>query len=210
MKKWRLFLTLSAEEAWINGVQMQGYRLARVSAGHHRYTFEPLPATATFNPATRLDFRDGSLSKRAYRDYQQLFLDSGWQLIRGSRYGGIQYFQQTRATADDDIFSDKLSKGLCRSRDQRMGMIYGGIFLVWFVTFGLENRGLNGTELWNFRSWYLRPGLWQMPSDQFWPAFWFETPFALLRGGVPFIFLLISVYYFARAFSTMRSNQLDD
>lgn len=205
MKKWRLFLTLSAEETWINGIQMQGYRLIHVSPIKHCYTFAALPTDTAFNPMTRLDVRDRPLSKQDYQDYQQLFMDSGWTLIRGSRFGGIQYFQQNREMVGDDIFSDDQSKAANWSRDQQLGVSYGTLCLVWFVSVGLESKWTSAVNIFNFKSWYLRPGLWQMPSSQFWPAFWFETPFALIRGLVPFVVLIISGYYFARAFSTRRS-----
>ncbi|MFC6182101.1 DUF2812 domain-containing protein [Lactiplantibacillus daowaiensis] len=208
MKRWHLFLTLSAEEDWLNGIQMQGYRLVRVQPVWHRYTFEALPADATFSPVTRLDCREAILSKRHYQDYCQLFSDSGWTLIHGNRYGGIQYFQQSRVTATDEIFSDQTSKALSQSHDSNLGIVYGVVFLVWFLGLNLESKWLNNLNVFDFRSWYFRPGLWQMPSSQFWPAFWFETPFALFRGLMPFVLLLISGYYFARVFSTMRTTPL--
>ncbi|MDR4934137.1 hypothetical protein RF371_10055 [Companilactobacillus paralimentarius] len=42
MRKFKLFLSLRAEEKWINLVQETGYRLVKVNPFLHIYTFEKL------------------------------------------------------------------------------------------------------------------------------------------------------------------------
>lgn len=196
MIKFRLFWDLNEEENWINTIQTNGYRLVGVRPCLHCYEFQALTSTESLNPYTRLDFRDWGMKRRDYQDYRQLFNDSGWQLIAGSRHGGTQYFQQRRETAVRDIFSDEQSRQQSRRRFMRYGYINGYLFLMMFLMLLWENPDVS---LFNFRSWYLTPGLWQMPSEWFWKALLFETPFVLFRMGTTFIFFIVGMYYFGRA-----------
>lgn len=197
MKKIRVFLNLDEEENWINGVQAAGYRLTFVNHILHSYTFVPLTVTDEFTPTVRLDFRDHGLSWRNYQDYRQLFNDSGWRLIGGSRHGGVQYFQQRRDSVDNTIFSDERSKQDSRRRYSRMGYFYGVLFLTMFFVLTHLSSGVN---IFNFQSWYLTPGLWQMQGNRFWQAFWFETPWALLRVIPVYAFGVASCVYLGRAY----------
>lgn len=104
MHKYRLFLTLATEEAWLNLVQEQGYRLTRVNRWLHRYTFEALPRETAFPPLTRLDFRPVHCWGEDYLNYVTLLADSGWQRVAVSRWGGIQYFQQDRPLTTPKLF----------------------------------------------------------------------------------------------------------
>ncbi|WP_143462550.1 DUF2812 domain-containing protein [Levilactobacillus enshiensis] len=196
MKKFRVFLDLNREEDWINAVQATGYRLTRVNSYFHYYTFQPLVATDQFNPYTRLDFRDKWMSRRNYQNYRQFFSDSGWRLIAGGRHGGIQYFQQKAATSDRDIFSDEHSKLSCRQRSSRYSALCGVLFLL-YVFYILKM--MSNVNIFDVKSWYLTPGLWQMQGDLLWKAILFETPFALLRVLPVFLFLIVGIYYLCRA-----------
>ncbi|WP_225421807.1 DUF2812 domain-containing protein [Levilactobacillus fujinensis] len=194
MKKFKLFLDLNTEEDWINGVQAGGHRLTGVNPFLHRYTFQRLASAEDFNPYTRLDFRDRGLSRQHYQDYQQLFNDSGWRLVTGSRHGGIQYFQQMSPASGHDIFSDDRSKQRSRNRDSRCAYVNGAFFLSYFYFF-MHSSSIN---LLDPRSWYLTEGLWHMQGEWFWKAFAFETPFVLLRMIPAFLFLILGIYYFSR------------
>ncbi|WP_203642588.1 DUF2812 domain-containing protein [Levilactobacillus andaensis] len=199
MKRFHVFLDLNEEEDWINAVQEAGYCLTAVNPFLHRYTFAALTTTDQFNPYTRLDFRDKGMNRRNYQNYRQLFSDSGWRLIAGSRHGGIQYFQQKNATSDHDIFSDERSKVRCRQRFSRFSAIYGAVFLSYFFIF---IKGMENINIVDVRTWYLTPGLWQMQGEWFWKALLFETPFVLLRILPIYIFLIVGIYYLCRVIRT--------
>ncbi|MCZ4370140.1 DUF2812 domain-containing protein [Enterococcus lactis] len=56
------------------------------------------------------------MGKIKYEDYVTLFSDSGWKLIKGSRSGGAQYFQQEYPDVTRDIFSDTDSQESVKKR----------------------------------------------------------------------------------------------
>ena len=198
MKKFRIFLSLKKEEEWINSIQEEGYGLVSVKSVVPLYIFERLKNKEVFIPYVRLDFREKSMRKTNYEDYVTLFSDSGWKLIKGSRWGGIQYFQQTSPDVTRGIFSDKDSQESMKKRYVKFGYSYGFLFLLYSYIFYRSQSG-NMSNLLNFKSWYLTPNLWSLNGYKFWFAFLFETPFALLRVVPLFICLFIGIYYLMRS-----------
>ncbi|MGY3748914.1 DUF2812 domain-containing protein [Vagococcus acidifermentans] len=198
MKKFRLFLSLDKEEEWINAIQETGYELVSVNSVIPIYTFMKLSSKETLIPYVRLDFREKSMNKTNYEDYVTLFSDSGWKLIKGSRSGGSQYFQQKRPDVTREIFSDKDSQESVKRRYVKFCYSYGFLFLLYFYLF-YRNQSGNLSNLLDFKSWYLTPNIWNLKGHSFLFAFLFETPFALLRVTPPFIFLFLGIYYLMRA-----------
>ncbi|WP_155962502.1 DUF2812 domain-containing protein [Streptococcus ruminantium] len=200
MKKRKLFTSLQDEENWINMIQSQGYQLMKVNPLLATYHFEK--CTAAPKPV-RLDFREQIL-KEEYPNYLSLFSDYGWEPIQGSKRNGVHYFQKMNATSDTNIFSDKESKKAFYSRYQNYAYSYFGLFLtLFFIHYqvGLQN----GYTLWNPKSWYLTPGLWERTGTSFWFGFLFETPFALFRSGIiPLFFLAWSIYFLCIAEKVKR------
>lgn len=198
MHKFRMFLSLKKEEEWINSIQEEGYELVSVPSAVPMYIFEKLENKESFIPYVRLDFREKSMRKTNYEDYVTLFADSGWKLIKGSRYGGIQYFQQKSPNVTRGIFSDKDSQESMKKRYVKFGYSYGFLFLLYFYIF---YRSQSGTlsHLFDFKSWYLTPNLWNLNGYRFWFAFLFETPFALFRVLPLFICLFLGMYYLIRS-----------
>ncbi|WP_275353725.1 DUF2812 domain-containing protein [Enterococcus faecium] len=162
------------------------------------YTFEKLASKETFIPYVRLDFREKSMGKIKYEDYVTLFSDSGWKLIKGSRSGGAQYFQQEYPDVTRDIFSDTDSQESVKKRYVKYGYTYGTLFLLYFFIF-FSSNSWNLDKILNFKSWYFTQGLWEMEGMWFWKAFIFETPFVLLRVLPLFFFLFLGIYYLLRS-----------
>lgn len=103
MKKFRIFLSLKKEEEWINSIQEEGYRLVSVNSLVPMYTFEKwLVKKCSFRMYALI--LEKKYEKSNYEDYVTLFSDSGWKLIKGSRSGGAQYFQQEHPDVTRDIF----------------------------------------------------------------------------------------------------------
>lgn len=196
MKKFRIFLSLKKEEEWINSIQEEGYKLVSVNSVVPMYTFEKLSTKEMFIPYVRLDFREKSMKKTNYEDYVTLFSDSGWKLIKGSRSGGAQYFQQKRPDVSRGIFSDKDSQESAKRRYVKYGYSCGFLFLLCSYSF---SRNTSWTQIINFKSWYLTPNIWNLKGGSFWYAFLFETPFALLRVLPLFFFLFLGIYYLIRS-----------
>ncbi|UQF70912.1 DUF2812 domain-containing protein [Vagococcus lutrae] len=199
MKKFRIFLSVKAEEDWINAIQEDGHELVSINSLLPLYTFKKTANKESFVPYVRLDFREKSMSKSNYEEYLTLFQDSGWKLIKGSRFGGNQYFQQEHADATREIYSDKDSQESMKRRYVKYGYTYGFLFLLYFYIFSTTSSR-NLSDIFNVKSWYLTPNLWEMKGAWFWKAFIFETPFALLRVVPLFIFLFLGVYYLLRSF----------
>ena len=199
MKKFKIFLSLKKEEEWINSIQEEGYKLVSVSSVMPMYTFEKLADKEMFIPYVRLDFREKSMKKIDYDNYVTLFSDSGWKLIKGSRFGGVQYFQQEYPDVTREIFSDVDSQESVKKRYVKYGYTYGTLFLSYFLIFS-SSKSWSLNNILNIKSWYLTPGLWEMKGMWFWKAFIFETPFALLRVLPLFFFLFLGVYYLLRSF----------
>lgn len=162
------------------------------------YTFEKLASKEKFIPYVRLDFREKSMGKIKYEDYVTLFSDSGWKLIKGSRSGGAQYFQQEYPDVTRDIFSDTDSQESVKKRYVKYGYTYGTLFLLYFFIF-FSSNSWNLDKILNFKSWYFTQGLWEMEGMWFWKAFIFETPFVLLRVLPLFFFLFLGIYYLLRS-----------
>ncbi|CAJ1177014.1 hypothetical protein FD33_GL000929 [Companilactobacillus paralimentarius DSM 13238 = JCM 10415] len=212
MRKFKLFLSLRAEEKWINLVQETGYRLVKVNPFLHIYTFEKLNSETDFSPYTRIDFHDENMSTSKYLDYVTMFSDSGWKLVYGSRHGGAQYFQQKNAQSPRDIFSDLESKNLPRKRFINFALTYVILLFTDFFVF-IQAGYFNWNNLFNLRSWYLTPGLWNMKGNVFWRAFLFETPFALLRSVFFLFFLIMGIYYILKAIvngNDVRESTIND
>lgn len=195
MKKFKMFLSLTSEENWINSIQESGYRLTKINAFLHCYTFKAL-TDDQFNPYVRLDFREKGMSKEKYAEYKTLFSDSGWQLLKECRSGGTQYFQQKSPEVSREIFSDTDSRVGLRKRYIRFSYMYGVLFLLYSMLMFKNSAGIN---LLNFRSWYFTPGIWQMSGIQFWRAFIFESPIVIFRILPPFVLIFFGFYYLLRA-----------
>jgi len=130
-----------------------------------------------------------------------LFEDSGWQHISGTKYSGNQYFKQLDNCNCDDIFSDDTSRAERYKRLSNMMLYMLIVFIPLVATSYMQ--GTSGLEAFiNPRELYLTSGLWEMSGSEFWRAFLFETPFALMRGFSTSLGLLIFLAY---AFATIKS-----
>jgi len=192
MKKYKLFLSnIEKEEKWIGKVLRDGYRLIRVNSNFLSYSFEKNHNNP--NQIVKIDFREFSKNDE-YENYKALFEDAGWRYICGSKSSGKHYFERVSAHATEDIFSDQTSRAERYKRISKMWFGLFGAFLPLIIA--LQSKGLfDLSRLFNWKEFYLTPGLWEMPTLKFWAAFLFETPFALGRGVSAWL-LLITVIGF--------------
>ncbi|MGT2950368.1 hypothetical protein BU202_04640 [Streptococcus cuniculi] len=198
MKKHKLFVTISAEEQWINQIQAQGYRLIKVSPYTGGYTFEKVEQETDI-PVVRLDYRQFA-SKQDYFEYLSLFAECGWTLIPGSRRGGYQYFTHTGNDGDTDIFSDDESRQALHKRVSKNAFLLFTISMTNFLSLHLLNSH-HQQSIWNLKELY-RPGLWERSGADFWIPFLIETPIVLfLRSLFPaFIILGAALFYLYMAY----------
>lgn len=201
MRKFRIFLSLDSEENWINSVQENGYELSNINL-FNIYHFRKRTSIQDFNPYVRLDFREKGMKKDQYYDYITMFSDSGWDLLKGSRLGGIQYFKQNNIHSDREIFSDNESKNALHKRYSRFGSTYGLLFLI----YGYLLSQMQSINLFNFRTWYLTPGIWSMQGSTFFKAFFFETPFVILRTIPLLVFMYLGILYLCRSITNKENK----
>lgn len=103
MKKFKMFFDIEKEERWLNEQLQKGYRCTNIS-GLGTYSFEK---TDNKN-VMRLDYQD-YLSNNKLNEYKGIYEDFGWNNIKGSRLGGIQYWQK-EDDEQNEIFSDRQSR----------------------------------------------------------------------------------------------------
>ncbi len=94
---------MKKEEEWINSIQEEGYRLVSVNSLVLCILLKKWLSKEMFIPYVRIDFRK-KYEEIKLRDYVTLFSDSGWKLIKGSRSGGAQYFQQEHPDVTERYF----------------------------------------------------------------------------------------------------------
>lgn len=192
---WQLkcFFDFRKEEKWLEDMGRKGYRLRKSSGGFYQFDYCNTPGE--FN--IKIDYRYFSKSQD-FLNYCALFEDSGWQHIAGSKNSGTQYFVKNRADAGDDIFTDNFSRAGRYKRISFMWMTMAVIYLPLACSF-ITTGFIRAQSIFNWKSLYLTPGLWELKGIHFWRAFLFETPFALLRGfGWTGFLLVVAIYaYYA-------------
>lgn len=194
MRKYKFFISFEKEEVWLNKLAKQGWLLESASSGGYKF-FEGPPQDVNY----RIDFRTFK-NKAALAEYVQLFEDTGWRHIAGTRYSGAQYFAPLRPDASDDIFSDDASRAGRYRRSNEVWLSFLLFYTVFFVVFAL-NGFIDVHAMLHPKELYYTPGLWEMTGSEFWRAFWFETPFALGRGFLWAVYplgMLVYLYLFIR------------
>lgn len=203
MHKFRLFIDLDKEEAWLREMSAQGWLFRRKSISGYWFTQENYG-----EQIYRIDYRKfKTLSD--YNDYLSLFEDSGWIKVEGSKGSGYQYFAAQTNNAKTDIFSSDAERA---SRYRKIAQ-YWIVFLVFYVAV-FAGQLVSGTypfELWtNPMSPYIDAGILDMP--------WHLTP-VLIIVMIPYvlsllyalaipIFAAISMFYVmkARSLRIKKSN----
>ncbi|MCL2423960.1 MAG: DUF2812 domain-containing protein [Micrococcales bacterium] len=102
------------EEEWLNDMAARGWHLSDVSPLWGRYKFVSGEPNSTL---VRIDYRRLANGDELAH-YRSLFADAGWHLVHNAHRGTgwtaqlfpQQYLVRTRADADEDIFSDDLSR----------------------------------------------------------------------------------------------------
>ena len=137
----------------------------------------------------RCDVRSFKLYSE-YQAYLTMFEDAGWHHISGNMNGDIQYFERVRPDADEELFSDTTSRAERYLRLTKRYLFTLFTTLSCFMAFFLTNN-FHIQNLFHMKDMYYTPGLWGKTGMSFWGAFLFETPFALVRGGVLHLIILL-------------------
>lgn len=187
MNKYKFFIDPLNEEQWINEMQNKGYRLTDISLDFI-YKFEE----SSEEYVTRVDYQE-QMSKSKFEEYISIHEEFGWEHIRGGRFGLMTQVWSKVPDGNDELFSDRESKMNYYKRYMKMTGGLATFFLVismYVLLFNPDNAGII----------FLTPGLWEMHGMEFWRAFLFELPFALMRALPLILFpvtvaLLLIAYY---------------
>ncbi len=171
--KFKVFLSLEKEEAWLNKQLQEGLELIALP-GNLYYQFEE--RTDSTEKVIRLDYRKFS-SKEEFENYLQFMTDSGWKHISGEYNSGVQYFSGMKGDTPE-LFSDTSSL-MAREKRIRNGKVVTLLLLQSYIFLFLRNSfDLSYLHL---RKAFLTPGLWEKSGLHFLTSFLFELPFALIR-----------------------------
>lgn len=187
MRKLKFFIDYGKEEKWLNYMAKQGYELIDSTFGYKFKAVKPQKSNI------RIDYRTFK-KNNDFIDYCTMFEDSGWKHIAGNKWSGTQYFKKIRQGGSDDIFSDSSSKAGRYKRLANMWLTLAITYLPIMLVL-ISSGSIDVNAMLNPKLLYYTPGLWQMSGSEFWSAFLFETPFALLRGFSWMLFPLIVVLY---------------
>ncbi len=187
MNKYKFFIDPLKEEQWINEMQNEGCRLTDISLDFI-YKFEE---TAE-DYVTRVDFQE-YMNESKFEEYISIHEEFGWEHIRGGRFGAMTQVWSKKPDGNDELFSDRESKINYYKRYMKMTGGLAVLFLVYAIYVMLFLPYKPGMI-------FLTPGLWDMQGIDFWRAFLFELPFALMRVLPAILFpvmvaLLLIAYY---------------
>lgn len=187
MRKFKFFIDFEKEEQWLERMARAGYQLKSTNFGYNFRLASPKEKNI------RIDFRKFYHSVD-FLDYLTLFEDSGWRHLAGSKYSGIQYFENVDEEASDEIFSDDDSKAKRYKRYAQASLMLAisnlPLIVILYFTGMIDPAYITRpSEL------YFTPGLWEKNGISFWFSFIFETPFALLRG-LAWTFIPLSIIFY--------------
>lgn len=185
MNKRRWFINLLKEEKWLNDRLAEGYACQRVRT-LGGYVFEP----SSRKMVIRLDYQN-RMSAAKYEDYKTTYEDFGWTLLKGNRWGSVQYWQKP-SDGRDEIFSDAGSLAAFYKRLTQYAASTASLFFIYAC---VVHKGKIIPALFNIKASYLTDGLWEMEGASFWRAFLFETPFAMFRFLPTWIFAICFVTF---------------
>ena len=109
------FIDYEKEEQWLADMVLDGLCFTGIGANGHRFT-ECEPHSEVFKIDYRTFTRQGDID-----EYVELFRQSGWEHVAGTKKSGAHYFKRVRSDASEDIFSDDVSRG---SRYRRAGRVW--------------------------------------------------------------------------------------
>lgn len=183
MKKFKLFSSYSAEEKWLNEQSNLGWKLVKKKLF---YTFHKNTQNSLVYAVDYRIFKN----KDSYQDYLNLFQDSGWIHVAGSRLSGEQYFiSLLNEDKDVSIFSDRESSQY-RYKKKMINSIQGIGYLLTYLVVAILYGYFDIRMIMEPRYAFLTPGLWEKSGMEFWKAYLFELPFALIFRILPMILII--------------------
>ncbi|MCL1700384.1 DUF2812 domain-containing protein [Lysinibacillus sp. Bpr_S20] len=197
MIKFKIFFDIEKEEQWLNHMLSEGWVCANVISGGF-YTFKK---TDNLERVIRIDFQQ-DLKKEERTNYKQLYEDFGWQSLKEKSYDGSYYWLK-RKDGNDELFSDNDSQIAKYKRLMKHSSNWAIIFFIWLMMFYSNDNFYP----FNIKDAYFTPGLWDKEGFSFVFSFLFETPLAIMRFIVPWLFFITFSMYVIMYFRYRQSIQ---
>lgn len=208
MKKFKIFSTYSEEEKWLSELSDSGWMLVKKRVF---YTFRKRTQQQLVYGIDYRKFKD----KADYQDYLNLFEDSGWKHMAGSRWSGEQYFSASPNQDNDiSIFSDRESS-VYRYKKKAINSIQGIVFLLCYLLASHTLGNFKLRMLIDPSRAFLTPGLWEKSGEVFWKAFFFELPVAIIFRFLPVLLIvgciiLMIIYSFWAIHGEKKERKLEN
>lgn len=166
MKVFKVFYSIKKEEDWLASMAKKGWLLVKKTSHYHFLA-------TTHDNIIKIDYRSFKKNED-FIDYKNLYEDSGWQHVAGSKNSGKQYFLK-KYDASEDIFSDNASKLSMKLRYLKYWTNFSLIAMVYLAVLKPFDYKFSLDKL------FLTPDLWTLKGGSFVFAFLFEAPFAFFR-----------------------------
>lgn len=186
MKKFKIFFDIEKEEKWLNSMLQDGWECNRINALGF-YTFKK---NSDIEKIIRLDFQK-HLNKKARENYIQIHEEFGWHAIKPNSINGTYYWLKPK-DGHDELFSDNLSH---IAKYKRLMKSIGSSAIFYLAFLIILYTSYDYPLFYDVKGAYLTPGLWDKDGTSFIFAFLFETPFALMRFLIPWLFIFMSLFY---------------
>ncbi|MEQ6356500.1 DUF2812 domain-containing protein [Lysinibacillus sp. M3] len=197
MIKFKLFFDIEKEEKWLNHMLSKGWVCTNVISGGF-YTFKK---TDDLEQVIRIDFQQ-DLKKAERTNYKQLYEDFGWQTLKEKSYDGSYYWFK-RKDGNDELFSDHDSQIAKYKRLMKHSSYWAILFFIWLMMFYSNDNFYP----FNIKDAYFTPGLWDEEGFSFLFSFLFETPLAIMRFILPWLFFATFGMYVVTYFRYRKSLQ---
>lgn len=197
--KCRIFLTIDKEEKWLNK-QLQNGKNLTGPVGDGLYHFIDHPA---YSKVIRIDVRKFK-TKKEHQEYVQFMADAGWKHISSRDYQGKQYFIGNKSQSDE-LFSDNQSKYEREVRSRKQLISANALLFVILLPIYLSSKNDTWQYLFNPKSAFFTPNLWQEQGGKFLLKFLFELPLAIGRIGINLLPIILVVYFLYQLVIVQRS-----
>lgn len=195
--KYNYFSTIDKEEAWLNNMLQEGWKLTS-PVGYGQYKFVP---NSKANQVIRIDARTFK-QKKDREAYLQFIEDSGWKHIKSSGQNGKWYFIGELRNSDE-LFSDNQSKYEREVRSKKRLDTTNGLIMMYYILFFYSSN--DTSVLFNMKKAFLTPNIWHKQGEDFTRAFLFELPFAIIRVFFAFAPLILLAYLIYQSVLVRRS-----
>jgi len=181
MKRFRLFIDIDKEEAYLNKMAKQGYSLKEVK-DFGPYVFQK---DAKAQASYKIDIRE-KMTDDQYQDYLAMFEDFGWHKVSGHKDSKRQYFLPVKDQVDQSMFSTKES---ATERYKIMRSIYASSAITFMILYAAIYKDSKLSDAW------FSDHVFNLEGGEFWKTFFTELPLVALKLIPALLVPVLIVWY---------------